>query len=252
MSAGDVIHDFVHSDNPKFKGKSTKERQRMALGAYYAMHKEKSKKANEEVDIDEGTMPIKSGNIAHGYHGNVKADGDEDRAKKYASMHKKVKKLAGTAGHLKDARHPNKMVKHFLDSQHGRHVADNPTDKNITSRFGHFKKNYDPKMHEAVQPLLGGADLPKHRTDDTQEEIAMVKGELKAIANKTMHLLASLPTDAHIEPWVQAKVAQAKELINSVHDYMVYNDKQPEDEGTMDTPMTFPNMNVDVNTGVNV
>lgn len=38
------IHDFVHSGNPKFKGKSTKERQRMALGAYYA------KQRNEEVE----------------------------------------------------------------------------------------------------------------------------------------------------------------------------------------------------------
>mgnify|MGYP003346771018 CR=1 FL=1 len=44
MSAGDVISDFVHSDDPKFKGKSKKERQKMALGAYYGMHPEKSKK----------------------------------------------------------------------------------------------------------------------------------------------------------------------------------------------------------------
>lgn len=43
MSAGDVISDFVHSDDPKFKGKSKKERQKMALGAYYGMHPEKSK-----------------------------------------------------------------------------------------------------------------------------------------------------------------------------------------------------------------
>ena len=42
-TAGDWIHDFVHSDNPKFDGKSTKERQKMALGAYYA-------KQNEEVE----------------------------------------------------------------------------------------------------------------------------------------------------------------------------------------------------------
>ena len=47
MSAGDVIHDFVHSDDPKFKGKSKKERQKMALGAYYGMHPEKSKKMDE-------------------------------------------------------------------------------------------------------------------------------------------------------------------------------------------------------------
>ena len=42
--AGDWIHDFVHSTNPKFEGKSKKERIRMALGAYYDKHPEKSKK----------------------------------------------------------------------------------------------------------------------------------------------------------------------------------------------------------------
>ena len=43
-SAGDWIHDFVHSDNPKFAGKSVKKRQKMALAAYYA------KKRNESVE----------------------------------------------------------------------------------------------------------------------------------------------------------------------------------------------------------
>jgi hypothetical protein len=46
-SAGDWIHDFIHSDNPKFAGKSKAERKKMALGAYYG-------KQNEEVQqIDE-------------------------------------------------------------------------------------------------------------------------------------------------------------------------------------------------------
>lgn len=50
---GKWIHDFVHSDNPKFAGKSKKERIRMALGAAYG-----AKRANEEVEqIDEGGMP---------------------------------------------------------------------------------------------------------------------------------------------------------------------------------------------------
>lgn len=40
MPASKVIQDFVHSDNPKFKGKSKKERVKMALGAFYGMHKE--------------------------------------------------------------------------------------------------------------------------------------------------------------------------------------------------------------------
>ena len=36
------IHDFVKSDNPKFQGKTKKERVNMALGAYYSKQKEKN------------------------------------------------------------------------------------------------------------------------------------------------------------------------------------------------------------------
>jgi hypothetical protein len=39
--AGDFISDFVHSTNPKFDGKSKKERINMALGAYYDTYKKK-------------------------------------------------------------------------------------------------------------------------------------------------------------------------------------------------------------------
>ena len=41
-TAGDWIHDFVHSDNPKFAGKSKAERKKMALGAYYGKQNEES------------------------------------------------------------------------------------------------------------------------------------------------------------------------------------------------------------------
>lgn len=51
-SAGDWIHDFVHSDNPKFKGKSKEMRKKMALAAYYA------KQRNEEVEVEESTNPF--------------------------------------------------------------------------------------------------------------------------------------------------------------------------------------------------
>ena len=145
-TAGETISDFVHSDNPKFAGKSKEKRKQMALAAYYAKQREQ-------------------------------------------------------------------------------------------------KESY------AVQPLIGSTDIAKYKTDDTQDEISMVKTELKAIANKTMHLLSNMPENAHVEPWVQAKIAQAKEMIGSVHDYIVYGDH--EDEQT-DTPMTFPNMSADVNTGQNV
>lgn len=51
-TAGDYIHDFVHSDNPKFAGKSKAKRKEMALAAYYA------KKRNEEVEVEESANPF--------------------------------------------------------------------------------------------------------------------------------------------------------------------------------------------------
>jgi len=47
-SAGDWIHDFVHSDNPKFAGKSKAERKKMALGAYYGAQKEEVESLEEK------------------------------------------------------------------------------------------------------------------------------------------------------------------------------------------------------------
>ena len=55
MTAGQVISDFVHSDDPKFKGK---ERTQMALGAYYGMHPEKSKM--EEQALAEQTKIVRT------------------------------------------------------------------------------------------------------------------------------------------------------------------------------------------------
>jgi hypothetical protein len=98
----------------------------------------------------------------------------------------------------------------------------------------------------AVEPLLQG---------DDEGGVEMVKAELKALANKAMHLVMQMPDSMHIEPWCQAKIANAKSYVNDVHDYMVYGDHdkdKEEDEGTTDTPLTLPNMSVDVNTGQNV
>jgi DNA-directed RNA polymerase subunit RPC12/RpoP len=49
MSQGEIISDFVHSDDPKFKGKNKAERTKMALGAYYGMHPENSKKEESQL-----------------------------------------------------------------------------------------------------------------------------------------------------------------------------------------------------------
>jgi len=58
-TAGDYIHDFVHSDNPKFDGKSKAERKKMALGAYYGAQKEAYEGSDDAITTDTlaGRMP---------------------------------------------------------------------------------------------------------------------------------------------------------------------------------------------------
>lgn len=160
-SAGEIISDFMKSKDPKFAGKSPEERKRMALGAYYGKHPEKSKKTNEEVE-----------------------QVDEDLA----------------------------------------------------------------------QPLLGSSD---------DESIEMAKTQLKALANKAMHLVMAMTDDMHVEPWIQAKIAVAKDNVSAVHDYLIYGDhSKPEEEQTSPydggidmsgaPKLTYPNFSADVNTGRNV
>ncbi len=129
-----------------------------------------------------------------------------------------------------------------------RRTATNKAAKFVAKNYGtNVKFTYSHKVDESlVAPLLGSND---------DESAEMAKTQLRALANKALALAMFLSDDQVVEPWVQAKIAVAKDNVTAVHDYMVYgNHDKPEKEQTapMDTPMTFPNMNVDVNTGVNV
>jgi len=71
--AGEIISDFEKSKNKKFAGKSKEERKNQALGAYYGMHPEKSKKKKEvEETTTAGSVatapaaPAKSGGMQFG------------------------------------------------------------------------------------------------------------------------------------------------------------------------------------------
>lgn len=102
-------------------------------------------------------------------------------------------------------------------------------------------------------PLLGGDD----------ESAEMAKTQLRALANKALALAMHLNDDQVVEPWVQAKIAVAKDNVTAVHDYMLYgNHDKPEKEQTAPyeggidmsgAPRnTYPSFSADVNTGRNV
>jgi hypothetical protein len=73
-SAGDWIDDFVHSDNPKFAGKSKAERKKMALGAYYGAQKEAYEASNAPITTDTlaGRLPGGKSNSFKSFKTRVK------------------------------------------------------------------------------------------------------------------------------------------------------------------------------------
>jgi hypothetical protein len=65
-------------------------------------------------------------------------------------------------------------------------------------------------------------------------EISMAKGELEAIADKATQLASMLQGKSDegnpLEAWVQSKITKAKDYINSVSDYMLYNPDMKQNE----------------------
>jgi len=111
------------------------------------------------------------------------------------------------------------------------------------------------KINESLAfPLLGG--------DSEDESAEMAKTQLKAIAAKAMQLASNLSDDEVVEPWVQSKIAVAKDKIAAVHDYLMYGNSDKNQEqtapyaGGIDVSSaprnTYPSFSVDVNTGRNV
>jgi hypothetical protein len=168
--------------------------------------------ANEEFDLDEAA---KSGNLAYGYHGTISGSKVE-KDKNYSAMHTKVKRLVGEAGHLQDAKKPNIMVKHFLDSSHGRHIAGDNSNQNIISRFSKFKKSYDPALHEETGQIDEAKDEGEYGYEGD-----MAITQLKTIVRHSQHLMGMLKPDTDLPEWVQAKITKAEDYISTAHDYLM-------------------------------
>jgi len=217
-SAGEIISDFMKSKDPKFAGKSPEERKRMALGAYYGKHPEKSKKTNEEIEEDNHIFHIEHPSIPGKRKITINAASRNEAANKAA---KYVAKNYGSDVKLTHVSKTNEEVEQVDE--------------------------------DLAQPLLGSSD----------ESIEMAKTQLRALANKAMHLVMAMTDDMHVEPWIQAKIAVAKDNVSAVHDYLIYGDhSKPEEEQTSPydggidmsgaPKLTYPNFSVDVNTGRNV
>ena len=115
---------------------------------------------------------------------------------------------------------------------------------NMTNEGTYCPVHENASCHESlVNPLLGS------NNKDDDESAEMAKTQLRALANKAMALAMYLTDDMIVEPWVQSKIAVAKDQVTAVHDYMVYGGDKKEQAAPTDTPITFPGMNVDAAAG---
>src|SRR5210317_1752983 len=72
----------------------------------------------------------------------------------------------------------------------------------------------------------------------SDHEVSMARGELEAIAVKATHLAGALQGKSDegnpLEAWVQSKITKAKDYINSVSDYLMYNPDMKQNEETLE------------------
>ena len=146
-----------------------------------------------------------------------------------------------------------------------------------------LKKKYDPSGMKASMKKQYGAEkgkqvyfstirkqameetqvseCPSNEASDAPEvdyEGEMAKKQLKALANKAMHLHMMMKNDAQLEAWVQSKISNAKQDLDAIYDYVVF---RPTKETTgPETPIayntvpnpSYPSDTVDVNYGSKV
>ena len=73
--------------------------------------------------------------------------------------------------------------------------------------------------------------------EENDHEVSMARGELEAIADKATQLASMLQGKSDegnpLEAWVQSKITKAKDYINSVSDYLMYNPDMKQNEETI-------------------
>ena len=199
-TASDWIHDFVHSDNPKFEGKTKKERIKMALGAYYA------KQRNEEVEyLGEGATKIDQ-------------QSGSDRA--FDVTHKDTNKKIGTVYT------PGKTNPNHVATVNG--MDGNPV-KN--AEFSSFKEAH--KFITDNHPLTRGSEhktgtahnrgLRNEGKDDREYgyEGDMAISQLKTIVRHADHMMGMLKPETDLPEWVQSKITLATDYMQTAHDYLM-------------------------------
>lgn len=173
------IHDFVHSDDPKFAGKSKEERIKMAQGAYYGAQKESVEEAcwkgytavglkmkngrkvpncvpvkedGSEITIGEGKMAELHASLSRHLDKHVaeykRAGGAESLGHKSTVAAQKISKEHGIASH-----HAQKFVNDYIENKLKESMKEDIRAEHIREAAGHLVhvsdgSKYDETPHK--------------------------------------------------------------------------------------------------------
>ena len=153
-SAGDWISDFLHSDNPKFDGKSKAERKKMALAAYYSMKKRSRNESVEDLEMTKTSDEAQDTAARK----SIKAK-DTEKSQKIDNFDSKYGK-------------PNEFSEEVEElNEISKSEVDHHYDKWTTSSDApnHHDAGDDNKIHKSALKYLRGTKEPK----ENHEKIAM-------------------------------------------------------------------------------
>jgi len=232
-TAGDWIHDFVHSDNPKFADKSKDKRKEMALAAYYAKQK------NEEVEsIDELNK-----STLQKYRTKVFAKIDEPGIKSGYEVSRRFKGVKSATKRISDNnygvqknRTTNEEVEleeaaqgHTIEAHGIRGMKSTPWRKTFKSHE-HLSdwadKNDSVEVHgtrDLEQAKKGNLSPAIKEAKDEREygyEGDMALNQLKTLTRCAEMITDMLKPDTDLPEWVQSKITLATDYIQTAADYL--------------------------------
>lgn len=254
---GDEVDVSSSKNDPDYKSKATVK----FVGKGYSIAKDKGGK-QYTIKHEETNCNMTEEGTACPVHEMADCSKSKKTLKEITTQLDEVNHRAyGTQGKM----HPD-MARGMKVGQHSDFYSHGTGDK----AYGEVTKNDGKAVHIKVKgkthKFSVSTNLSEEALDENHddESAEMAKTQLRALANKALHLAMQLNDDQMVEPWVQSKIAVAKEYVSAVHDYMIYgdHDKEVENEGgapyvgsvdmTGAPRNTLPGLNPDVNTGRNV
>ena len=196
-SAGDWIHYFVHSDNPKFAGKSKAKRKEMALAAYYSKKNEEA--VNEGLkDMAKKTFKALTGGSDKDHLDRLKKDMYGGSEVKYAAK-TLVKHAKDPLGLKKEETETveegwDDMVKAAQEKVKSGPKPSGGSGKKEGSRYGGSKQKEKPEQEvkEAKDPTMdaGCGSAPNFATDATKPMQAAQTMAKKSLARMRSDMMA--------------------------------------------------------------